>query len=409
MRISSVIACLLAALVLGATAEQVHAGLFVSVTVAPPPLVAYAQPPVPGPGYIWAPGYWAWDGEAADYYWVPGAWVPAPEAGLVWTPGYWGWSNGVYVWNAGYWGDHAGFYGGIDYGFGYTGVGFAGGYWSGGAYYYNRSVTNIGRPGGIANVYSKAVPEGSDSKISFNGGNGGVRAQPTVLELEAASERHVGPSADQLKHQELAAKNPDLKLSKNHGRPSIAATAKAGDFSKASVFGAKSGKGTLRPAVLTADPRPGAQRLNAVREAEHPGSGALNRGGAGNRTTAAHFSSVVDRYRAEDRRTVRGDGRPGDVRLRGGDGRPGNVRLGGDARLRGDGRPGNARLRGEARPRGDGWPGDAWLRGDARRPIEPASASMSRTRRPPGPRPAAPRSGTHPVIKAPPKTVKKAG
>ena len=47
-------------------------------TVASPELPAYEQPMCPGDGYIWTPGYWAWDGE---YYWVPGTWVMAPEAG----------------------------------------------------------------------------------------------------------------------------------------------------------------------------------------------------------------------------------------------------------------------------------------------------------------------------------------
>jgi len=290
------------------TAEKAHAGLFVTVTAAPPPLPVYIQPPIPGPGYIWAPGYWAWDEDAGDYYWVPGAWAPAPEPGLVWTPGYWGWSNGIYVWNAGYWGPHVGFYGGIDYGFGYAGVGFAGGFWSGGAYYYNRSVTNVGRPGSIADVYSKAAPDGSASKVSFNGGNGGVRAQPTVHELEAASERHIPPTAEQLNHQRLASKNPDLKLSKNHGRPQIAATAKAGDFSKGNVVGVKSVAGALKPAALNTGAKPEGHRQSFGREAGNPSIGTLNRAISSNRATAAHFGSVADRYRA-DPRTVGPDGR----------------------------------------------------------------------------------------------------
>ena len=29
---------------------------------------------LPGPGYIWTPGYWAYD-PADGYYWVPGTWV----------------------------------------------------------------------------------------------------------------------------------------------------------------------------------------------------------------------------------------------------------------------------------------------------------------------------------------------
>src|SRR5215472_4635668 len=98
-------------------------GIGVSVTIAPPPLPVYTQPICPGPGYIWTPGYWAYDPDDG-YYWVPGTWVTAPSIGVLWTPGYWGWSGAAFVWNAGYWGPTVGFYGGINYGFGYTGVGY---------------------------------------------------------------------------------------------------------------------------------------------------------------------------------------------------------------------------------------------------------------------------------------------
>jgi len=104
-----------------------------SITVAPPVLPVYVQPPVPGPNYIWAPGYWAWGDD--DYYWVPGTWVLAPRPGLLWTPGYWGWSDGIYVWHTGYWGPHIGFYGGVNYGCGYGGVGDGGGHWDHGAFF----------------------------------------------------------------------------------------------------------------------------------------------------------------------------------------------------------------------------------------------------------------------------------
>ena len=48
--------------------------------------------------------------------------VEPPAVGLLWTPGYWGFNNGIYAFNRGYWGPHVGFYGGINYGFGYTQV-----------------------------------------------------------------------------------------------------------------------------------------------------------------------------------------------------------------------------------------------------------------------------------------------
>ncbi len=103
--------------------SQAHAGVFISVGFAPPVLPVYAQPPLPAPGYIWTPGYWAYGD--AGYYWVPGVWVHPPRVGVLWTPGYWGFTGGFYAWHPGYWGPHVGFYGGVNYGFGYGGVGFA--------------------------------------------------------------------------------------------------------------------------------------------------------------------------------------------------------------------------------------------------------------------------------------------
>jgi len=107
----------------------------------PPPLPDYEQPPAPGDDYVWTPGYWAYgDG---GYYWVPGAWVLAPYVGALWTPPWWGWADGHYLWHAGYWGPHIGCYGGSDYGFGYTGRGYYGAYWTDGHLHYNRAVTNV--------------------------------------------------------------------------------------------------------------------------------------------------------------------------------------------------------------------------------------------------------------------------
>src|SRR6185437_11537701 len=85
-------AALLAIAAIAAIPGRANAGVFVSVNIAPPALPVYVQPAIPGPGYIWTPGYWAWDGD--EYYWVPGTWVPAPFYGALWTPCYWGWDNG---------------------------------------------------------------------------------------------------------------------------------------------------------------------------------------------------------------------------------------------------------------------------------------------------------------------------
>lgn len=130
--------------------QAAQARVFVSVGFAPPAIPVYEQPEIPGDGYIWTPGYWAYMDDG--YEWVDGAWVLAPYTGALWTPGYWGYANDAYFWNAGYWGPSVGYYGGINYGFGYFGVGFYGGYWNHGAFFCNREYNHFG--GGYRGHYS---------------------------------------------------------------------------------------------------------------------------------------------------------------------------------------------------------------------------------------------------------------
>lgn len=205
------------------------AGVDVSFTVnvAPPMLPVYEQPPLPEPGYLWTPGYWAWDG--MDYFWVPGTWVQPPVSDMLWTPGYWGWRDGFYGWNPGYWGTEIGYYGGVNYGYGYTGVGYQGGYWHGGAFFYNRSVANFGQVN-IVNVYNAPIQVHERSRVSFNGGQGGLRYQPNAAERTAMIARHIDPTPMQRQHQERAASMPALHLSQNGGRPQILTTQRASDF-----------------------------------------------------------------------------------------------------------------------------------------------------------------------------------
>jgi len=210
----------------------------ISVRIGPPALPVYAQPMCPGPGFMWTPGYWAWNDDGG-YYWVPGTWVMAP-VGMLWTPGYWGWGGGFYAWHAGYWGPHIGFYGGINYGYGYGGVGFVGGEWRGGSLYYNRSVSNVSVTN-VTNVYNKTVIVNNTTvnNVSYNGGTGGITARPTPQEQVAANEPHTAPLAVQTQHETLASQNKQNWASVNRGRPAIAATAKAGDFSSHSVVAAR--------------------------------------------------------------------------------------------------------------------------------------------------------------------------
>jgi WXXGXW repeat (2 copies) len=219
----------------------------VSITIAPPALPVYVQPAIPAPGYIWAPGYWAYGPEG--YYWVPGTWVLPPAVGLLWTPGYWGWNNGAYIWNAGYWGPHVGFYGGINYGFGYTGIGYAGGYWNHGAFFYNRSVNNFSNVH-ITNVYNRTVVNNTIiNRVSYNGGAGGSVARPTGQQLAFAHEQHVLPTQLQVQHAQIAASNRELLASMNHGRPPVAATSQPGRFSGQGVVAARQTGGPFNPAA----------------------------------------------------------------------------------------------------------------------------------------------------------------
>ncbi len=215
----------IAALLAGAAlsvAPHADARLFVSVNIAPPVLPVYVQPPLPGPGYIWTPGYWAYGDDG--YYWVPGTWVLPPYAGALWTPGYWGWNNNAYVFNAGYWGINVGYYGGINYGFGYTGIGYYGGYWGHGHFYYNSAVNQFGGVQ-ITNVYNKTVIN-NDNHYSYNG-PGGVERRPTRAELANSHERHTGAVAAQVQQRTLASHDESLRASVNHGTPPIMATPKA--------------------------------------------------------------------------------------------------------------------------------------------------------------------------------------
>ncbi|MGA8761401.1 MAG: YXWGXW repeat-containing protein, partial [Candidatus Sulfotelmatobacter sp.] len=211
----------------------------VAIAIAPPALPIYEQPVCPGDGFLWTPGYWAYDDDISDYYWVPGTWVMAPEVGFLWTPPYWGWVDGGFVFYDGYWGPHVGFYGGIAYGFGYFGVGFQGGRWDNGHFFYNRAVTNV-EITNIHNVYNTTVVhETTVNRVSYNGGNGGVTARPTAEEEAAARERHVPPVSAQTEHMQSARSNPQLRASMNQGKPPIAATPRPGAFNDRAARPAK--------------------------------------------------------------------------------------------------------------------------------------------------------------------------
>ena len=236
--------------------------------IAPPELPVYAQPPIPAPGYMWTPGYWAY--ADAGYYWVPGTWVLPPTDGLLWTPGYWGWSNGGYAWNAGYWGLTVGFYGGINYGFGYGGFGYDGGYWDHGHFAYNRAVNNFGGVH-IANVYNRTVINNNDPRrISYNGGTGGLTARPSAQQEAYAHDRHLPLTQEQAAHIQAAHGDRSLLARENHGRPPIAATERPGELHSSGVVTARE---VARPNAAS-EGRPEEARPNEPAHAEAARTGA---------------------------------------------------------------------------------------------------------------------------------------
>lgn len=118
-----------------------------------PPLPRFESVPPPRHGYVWAPGYWGWNGrhhvwlagrwepERYGYQYRPAVWlrdgdgwrldeggwvtvesrplatdyvqiappapryerVPAARPGYLWSPGYWEWRHGRYEWIMGDW------------------------------------------------------------------------------------------------------------------------------------------------------------------------------------------------------------------------------------------------------------------------------------------------------------------
>lgn len=285
MRFILSIRSLLFALVLLAisAASSAQIGFGVSIIIAPPELPVYEQPIAPGDGYIWTPGYWAYGDD--DYYWVPGTWVMAPEVGYLWTPGYWGWFDNGYRFHDGYWGTQVGFYGGINYGYGYGGHGYEGGRWDNGHFYYNQSVSrvnvNINR-----NVYNTRVDESRGNRVSFNGGNGGVQMRATSQEEAAGREHHIAPVAAQTEHVQSARGNPEQRASSNHGKPPIAATENPGASRGNGAVAAKEG-GTVHTANENNNAHPANEPARTNNEAARPTSETARPETGANRPPAA--------------------------------------------------------------------------------------------------------------------------
>ncbi len=190
----------------------------ISITVAPPVLPVYEQPPCPVEGYLWTPGYYGYGDEG--YYWVEGVWCAPPRVGFLWTPGYWGYDDGFYAFHSGYWGPTVGFYGGVDYGYGYGGYGYYGGRWDGPRFRYNTAVTRVNTTI-IHNTYvnKTVIREGvRPGGASFNG-RGGIQARPDARQLAAARGPRLQPTGAQVAKQGPAVRNGIGARGGNRERP----------------------------------------------------------------------------------------------------------------------------------------------------------------------------------------------
>lgn len=221
MKIKLPIVALAALLFAGLPVASSSAYVGISVGIAPPPIPVYEQPYCPGPGYLWTPGYWSYSD--FGYYWVPGVWVLPPRVGFLWTPGYWGYRGNRYVFNDGYWGSSIGFYGGINYGFGYGGRGYYGGRWEGNNFRYNTAVTRVNTTI-IKNTYVNNNYAGStnNNRTSFNGPKG-VNAQATAQEKAASKGPHIAPTKTQRSVVQAAKNDPALHAKNNNGKPNAEA------------------------------------------------------------------------------------------------------------------------------------------------------------------------------------------
>ncbi len=124
-------------------------------------------------------------------------------------------------------GSHVGFYGGIDYGFGYVGEGYYGGRWAGDRFEYNTAVNNV-NVNIVHNSYNQTIVNNVNivggaptNRLSYAGGPG-TRLTPNAAEIAAAREAHVPPTGEQVQHQMMARGNPELAARRNEGRPPIA-------------------------------------------------------------------------------------------------------------------------------------------------------------------------------------------
>jgi hypothetical protein len=91
-----------AALYAPPAAARTHVSLGIGINLAPPPPRLERVPPMRS-GYVWAPGYWRWDGRVHRHVWVGGYWVRA-RAGQRYHRAHWMQDGSRWRFREGYWG-----------------------------------------------------------------------------------------------------------------------------------------------------------------------------------------------------------------------------------------------------------------------------------------------------------------
>lgn len=87
-----------AALLFGSVAPA-SAGVGIDIQIAPPAPRVIEVPP-PRPGFVWAPGYYRWDGHR--HVWVDGRFM-RERRGSHWVPEHWVEHHGRYRFAPGHW------------------------------------------------------------------------------------------------------------------------------------------------------------------------------------------------------------------------------------------------------------------------------------------------------------------
>jgi hypothetical protein len=176
----------------------------VSSAAPPPPLPEEDQPTLPEDGSLWTPGYWYWRDQG--YFWIPGAWVrDRPRWAFYGLPPYWGFAGTVFVFHPGHWGSTVGFYGGVNYGYGYFGNGYTGGHWIGNSFAYNSAVNHVD-PAVAHHTYAESVPgQASRGVLSYSArprnGDSARTASAHRSPAGAVNRRHRGVPSTELAKQ----------------------------------------------------------------------------------------------------------------------------------------------------------------------------------------------------------------